>query len=103
MTEKQHRSIWGRIADHLLDPLLNEVEKAIKKRVDKYVREITQTILIGVVGAVMLAGGLIFILIGVTKYLSTVMPSWLAWGLVGIIMALIGTIAFLSVRRRRES
>ena len=102
MTEKQHRSIWGRIVDHLLDPLLEEAEKAIRKRVDKYVQEITRTILIAMVGAVMLAGGIIFILIGATKYLSTIMPSWLAWGLIGIIMALTGTIAFMSVRRRHN-
>ena len=102
MTEKQHRSIWGRIVDHTLDPLLDEVEKAIRKRVDKYVQEITRTILIAMVGAVMLAGGIIFVLIGATKGLSTIMPSWLAWGLIGIIMALTGTIAFMSVRRRRS-
>ena len=100
MTEKQHRSIWGRLVDHLLDPLMDEVEKAVRKRVDKYVQEITKTILVAMVGAVMLAGGLIFVLIGTTKYLSTIMPSWLAWGLIGIIMALTGTIAFMSVRRR---
>ena len=102
MTEKRQRSIWGRIVDHLLDPLLEEVDKAIRKRVDKYMQEITKTILIAMIGAVMLAGGLIFILIGATKYLSTIMPSWLAWGLLGIIMALIGIIAFMSVRRRQS-
>jgi amino acid transporter len=102
MTEKQHRSVWSRIVERLLGPLLDEVEKTVRKRVDKYVQEITRTILIAMVGAVMLAGGLIFVLIGVTKGLSTIMPSWLAWGLIGIIMALIGIIAFMSARRRQS-
>jgi hypothetical protein len=106
MTEKQQRPrsiisrLMARMREQVFDPMMDEFEAAIRKRVDSYMKEITKMFLVSIVGAVFVAGGLLFLFIGIIKLLSTLMPNWVAWAIVGIMMALIGALAFMSMRKR---
>jgi hypothetical protein len=40
--------------------------------------------------------GLIFLAIGVVKWLAMIVPSWLAWLIIGIIMLLLGVVFVLA-------
>ena len=50
---------------------------------------------LGGVGITFVAAGSIFILIGIVTYLSQFMYSGLAWGLVGLVVVLVGGVLLL--------
>lgn len=85
----------------LIDRIFDEVKNSIKERVDeteadikRRVRKIVTTaITIGVLaslGVLLLGCAAIFLLVGSLKYLATFMPAWEAWGVMGIISAIVG-------------
>jgi uncharacterized BrkB/YihY/UPF0761 family membrane protein len=101
MSEKfSLREIMGSILKEIkaiLKEYMNEAETAIKKRLKRL-------IVIGIVGSVLLALGIsligsasLFILIGSLKYLSTFMPSWEAWYIIGITSGIAAAVVFLAL------
>src|SRR5665647_417873 len=101
MSEKfSLREIMGSILKEIkaiLKEYLNEAETAVKKRLKRL-------ILIGIVGGVLLTLGIsligsasLFILIGSLKYLSTMMPSWEAWYIIGITSGIAAAVLFLAL------
>ena len=101
MSEKiSLREIIGAILSEIkaiLKAYMNEAETAIKKRLKRL-------IVIGIVGSVLLALGIsligsasLFILIGSLKYLSTFMPSWEAWYIIGITSGIAAAVVFLAL------
>jgi di/tricarboxylate transporter len=101
MSEKiSLREIIGAILNEIkaiLKEHLNEAETAFKKRLKRL-------LVISIVGSVLLALGIsligsaaLFILIGSLKYLSTFMPEWEAWYIIGITSGIIAGVLFLAL------
>ena len=101
MSEKfSLREIMGSILKEIkaiLQEYMNEAETAVKKRLKRL-------ILIGIVSSVLLTLGIsligsasLFILIGSLKYLSTMMPSWEAWYIIGITSGIAAAVLFLAL------
>ena len=101
MSEKfSLRELMGTILKEIkavLKEYMNEAETAVKKRLRKL-------ILLGIVSSVLLALGIsligsasLFILIGSLKYLSTFMPAWEAWYIIGITSGIAAGILFLGL------
>jgi di/tricarboxylate transporter len=104
-------SIVRKITDALLNEIkailreyVEETETAVKKRLQ---RLLIMGIIIGVLAALvvsLLGSASIFLLIGSLKYLSTFMPEWEAWDIMGLTSGLIGGLLFLVlfifIRRR---
>jgi hypothetical protein len=74
---------------------MNEAETAVKKRLKRL-------ILLGIVSSVLLTLGIsligsasLFILVGSLKYLSTFMPDWEAWYIIGITSGIAAGTLFL--------
>jgi di/tricarboxylate transporter len=91
----------------ILKEYVHDTETALKKRLQKL-------LLIGIVVSVLLAlvisfigSASLFILIGSLKYLSTLMPAWKAWYIIGITSGVIGGLLFLAlflfIRRQLRS
>ena len=100
MPTDERRSIWDRIGE----AILNELKDIIRRYVDRSLRELVKTLLLIIVGIALVAFGFFFAGIGAIIYLSEFMPgyvmkSWLAWGIVGVIMALIGAIFLMRLGR----
>ena len=81
----------------ILKEYVHDTETALKKRLQKL-------LLIGIVVSVLLAlvisfigSASLFILIGSLKYLSTLMPAWKAWYIIGITSGVIGGLLFLAL------
>ncbi|MGD0451594.1 MAG: hypothetical protein ABSA79_11160 [Candidatus Bathyarchaeia archaeon] len=89
--------IYGLLNDikAILKEYVNENKPALKKRVQKI-------LIIGIIISVLLAlvialigSASIFVLIGSLKYLSTFMPAWKAWYIVGLISGVMGVLLLL--------
>jgi di/tricarboxylate transporter len=79
----------------ILRAYLHETEAALKKRLQRL-------LIISIIASVLLAlvislvgSAALFLLIGQLKYLSTFMPSWEAWDIMGLTAAVIAGLLFL--------
>ncbi len=86
MSEKDKPSIVERLARVVLREALGGIAQPVE-RLAKRVARAVGLILAGIVVSVL---GIAFLGVGAVKWLTTMMPNWLAWGLVGIILFLIG-------------
>jgi uncharacterized protein involved in cysteine biosynthesis len=85
-------------------PLLETIVRAVAQRamgtVTKYIERVVRRVLrlagLYVAGLLIAIIGFIFLAIGVVKWLATIVPSWLAWLIVGIIMLLLGVVFVLA-------
>ena len=92
----------------IIDALLKEIKSALRERVhetEAALKKHLQRLLIsGIIVSVLLVivisligSAILFLLIGSLKYLSTFMPAWRAWGIMGLISAVIGLLLFLAL------
>lgn len=79
--------------------LLDKMKVPAQEYANKIVAKIIKIVFLAVVGVSFLTTGLIFILIAVVTYLTQLMAAWLAWGIVGLVTALVGTVLLLLIRR----
>ena len=79
----------------VFQPLTNEVMKVFKQAL----RRMLVIIIINMVGLIFLLCGLIFLFIGVILYLQNFMPTFLSWGLGGIMILLAGLVILLASRK----
>ena len=87
------------------------VEKIVRELISRTIGKLSESIERSVKRAIRLAAmafggviiallGLTFLTVGIIKWLTLLMPGWLAWILVGIIILLAGlTLTFASVNR----
>ena len=84
----------------LLETIVRAVAQRAMGSVTKYVERVARRVLrlagLYVTGLLIAIIGLIFLAIGVVKWLATIVPSWLAWLIVGIIMLLLGVVFVLA-------
>lgn len=84
----------------LLETIFRAVAQRTMGTVTKYIERIVRRALrlagLYVAGLLIAIIGLIFLAIGVVKWLAMIVPSWLAWLIVGIIMLLLGVVFVLA-------
>ena len=84
----------------LLETLVRAVAQRTMGTVTKYVERVVRRILrlagLYVAGLLIAVIGLIFLAIGIVKWLAMIVPSWLAWLMVGIVMLLLGVVFVLA-------
>ena len=84
----------------LLETIVRAVAQRTMGTLTKYVERVVRRVLrlagLYVTGLLIAIIGLIFLAIGVVKWLATIVPSWLAWLIVGIIMLLLGVVLVLA-------
>jgi len=84
----------------LLESLVRAVAQRTMGTVTKYVERVVRRVLrlagLYVAGLLIAVIGLIFLAIGVVKWLAMIVPSWLAWLMVGIVMLLLGVVFVLA-------
>ena len=107
-------SLVRRITDALLNEIrailreyVRETETALKKRLQ---RLLITGIIVSILSALVisfLGSASIFVLIGSLKYLSTFMPEWKAWDIMGLTSGVVGGLLFLAlfivIRKRLRS
>jgi len=83
------------ILKKIYSTILAEAQEAVGGYVKGKIKQVLRTIAVAVTAVVFLAAGAIFICIGLIRYLSLIVPLWLAWIFVGIIVAMIGLLLLL--------
>lgn len=86
MPEKETSNLFERLARLVLREVLGGIAKPAE-RLAKRVARAVGLILAGVVISVL---GIAFLAVGAVRWLAILMPTWLAWVLVGIILFLVG-------------
>jgi hypothetical protein len=86
LPEKETSSLFERLARLVLREALGGIAKPAE-RLAKRVARAVGLILAGVVISVL---GIAFLAVGAVRWLAILMPTWLAWALVGIILFLVG-------------
>lgn len=84
----------------LLETILRAVIQRTMGSVTKYVEGMVRRALrlagLYVAGLLIAIIGVIFFAIGVVNWLAMIVPSWLAWLIVGIVMLLLGVVFVLA-------
>jgi len=83
------------ILKKIFSTILVRVQEAVGGYVKGKIKQVLKTIAVAVIAIVFLATGVIFVCIGLIRYLSLIVASWLAWTIVGIIVAMIGLLLLL--------
>ncbi|MGA2791481.1 MAG: hypothetical protein ABSF00_12040 [Candidatus Bathyarchaeia archaeon] len=86
MPEKETSTLFERLARLVLREVLGGIAKPAE-RLAKRVARAVGLILAGVVISVL---GIAFLAVGAVRWLAILMPAWLAWVLVGLILFLVG-------------
>jgi tetrahydromethanopterin S-methyltransferase subunit G len=86
LPEKETSNLFERLARLILREVLGGIAKPAE-RLAKRVARAVGLILAGIVIAVL---GIAFLAVGAVKWLAILMPAWLAWVLIGIILFLVG-------------
>jgi uncharacterized membrane protein YccC len=79
----------------VLREYLHETSTALKKRLQKLlITGIILSILLALV-ILLVGSAVLFLIIGQLKYLSTFMPAWMAWDIMGLTSGAIGALFLL--------
>jgi hypothetical protein len=70
--------------------ILREALGGARKPVEGFVKGLARSVGLILAGVVIAIIGVGFVAVGAVRWLSALMPSWLAWAIVGIILLLIG-------------
>lgn len=90
------------LAKKLVKFILREALGGAAKPVEGFVKGLARSIGLILAGIVVATIGLGFVAVGAVRWLSALMPNWLAWVIVGIILLLVGfsvTMATMASRR----
>ncbi|MDD1776069.1 MAG: hypothetical protein LUP94_01790 [Candidatus Methanomethylicus sp.] len=83
--------------------LKKRIEKQIEKYIENYVKKILTTVAWTSAGVVMLLAGMLYVLQGIIIYLGELMPMYLSWAIVGIIIIMTGIILLMHARSRFQN
>jgi uncharacterized protein involved in cysteine biosynthesis len=84
------------ILETILRALIQRTMGSVTKYVEAVVRRALRLAALYVVGLLVAAIGLFFLAIGIVNWLAMIVPSWLAWLIVGIVMLLVGAVLVLA-------
>lgn len=80
------------LAEKLVKLILREALGGVAKPVEHFVKRLVRSVALIMGGIVVAVIGIAFVAVGAVKWLSALMPTWLAWALVGIILLLLGVV-----------
>jgi len=84
------------ILETILRALIQRTMGSVTKYVEAVVRRALRLAALYVVGLLVAVIGLFFLAIGIVNWLAMIVPSWLAWLIVGIVMLLVGAVLVLA-------
>jgi hypothetical protein len=76
--------------------VLRQTIGGVAKSVERFIKRVLRMIAMVLAGVVIAVLGVAFLAVGAVKWFSILMPTWLAWALVGIILLLVGVVLALA-------
>ena len=78
------------LAERLVKLILREAFSGVAKPAERFIKRLARAVGLILAGIVISVIGIAFAAVGIVRWLSILMPSWLAWLIVGIILFLVG-------------
>lgn len=99
-------SLTDRVTRLFFSFLFNSFVKEIDSRLRDYVLDISKIVIrvlvLAIVGMDLILVGVLFLCMAMVNYISTYLPSWLAWLGAGFVIFFVGfVISILSLERKR--
>jgi hypothetical protein len=94
MVAKMLQGLRSGVAEMIQEAILDSIHSAM--------RGVLKRLILAILGALLASFGIICVLMGLLKFLTLVMPEWMAWIVIGSHALLIGALAVvISMPRRR--
>ena len=94
MVAKMLQGLRSGVAETIQEAILDSIHSAI--------RSVLRRLTLAILGALLASFGIICVLMGLLKFLTLVMPEWMAWIVIGSHALLIGALTVvISMPRRR--
>jgi hypothetical protein len=68
----------------------------VVKSAERFVKRALRMVAMALAGVIIAVLGVAFLAVGAVKWFSILMPNWLAWAIVGIILLLVGIVLALA-------
>ena len=92
MPEKDKESLVETLARALVQRALG----SLSRYAERFMKRIVRLVGLFLAGIVVALIGVAFLAVGAVKWLAVLLPSWLAWLIVGIILLLLGVVLTLT-------
>jgi Na+/H+-dicarboxylate symporter len=83
------------LLDRITQGVIRQGFGTIIKSVERFAKRMLRLAVLALAGAVIIVLGIAFVAVGATRWLSLLMPGWLAWLVVGIVLLLLGVVLTL--------
>jgi fatty acid desaturase len=80
------------LVERLVNLIVREAIGGVAKPVERFLKRLVRSLALILGGIVIALIGIAFVAVGAVRWLSGLMPTWLAWLIVGIMLLLIGII-----------
>ena len=75
--------------------VLRRTVGGVMKGAERFLKRMLRMVAMALAGVVIAVLGVAFLAVGAVKWFSILMPNWLAWAIVGIILLLLGIVLAL--------
>jgi hypothetical protein len=82
--------------ERLIQLALGRILDSVTKSAERFIKRTLRMVLMVLAGVTIVVLGIAFLAVGAVKWFSILMPNWLAWSIVGIILLLIGVVLGLA-------
>lgn len=83
------------LLDKIAQGVIRQGFGTITKSAERFVKRMLRLAVLALAGAVIIVLGVAFLAVGATRWLALLMPGWLAWVVVGIVLLLLGAVLAL--------
>jgi hypothetical protein len=80
------------LIEKVVQVVLRQGFGGVTKSVERFVKRQVRTVVLGLAGAIIILMGIAFISVGIVRWFALLMPAWLAWLIVGIVLFLLGAV-----------
>jgi len=82
--------------ERVIQLVLGRILAGVTKSAERFVKRALRMVVMALMGVTIAVLGIAFLAVGAVKWFSILMPNWLAWSIVGIIMLLLGAVLVLA-------
>lgn len=82
-------------AERLFHAIMQQALRGVRKSIERLIKRAIRLVAMVLAGVVIAVMGVGFTAFGIVKWLSNLMPGWLAWLIVGLFLFVVGIILML--------
>jgi hypothetical protein len=84
------------LVERFVQLVLGRILDTVARNAGRFVKRALRMVVMALAGVTIVVLGIAFLAVGAVKWFSILMPNWLAWSIVGIILLLVGVVLGLA-------